>query len=197
MVRFIYIGLCQIGTVASLVQLITTMQTLDSAEHSGSITASTSLVRRVKSHDQDAWRRLARIYGPLVYCWGRTSGLQAADAEDIVGEVFADLVRGIDRFQHDGSPHSFRRWLRIVAFRKVRKHARKMRSQPVALGGSTAEARLHGLPAQSLHEDAVHSQDEADWVRQRAMKILQDDFSPAHWEVFRRTVLDEESPADQ
>ena len=43
------------------------MQTLDFAEYSGSITASTSLVRRVKSRDQDAPADVAKAAGMTVW----------------------------------------------------------------------------------------------------------------------------------
>ena len=148
------------------------------------------------ARDQDSWRRLVRIYGPLVYRWARTSGLQTADAEDIVGDVFADVLNGIERFRFDGNPHSFRRWLRTVCSRKVQKRIQQVRSQPAVLGGSTARLRLNGLVADALPEEDVARQDEIDWVRQRAMRILQDDFKPAYWQVFRRCVLEEDAPAD-
>lgn len=154
------------------------------------------MVRRVKARDQGSWRRLVRIYGPLIYRWARESGLQAADAEDIVGGVFADVFSGIERFQFDGSPHSFRRWLRIVCLRKIQKHYRKLRSLPEAFGGSTANVRINSAEVEDLPEDEVARNDEIIWLRQRAMKIVQDDYAPIHWQVFRRSVLDGEAPAD-
>jgi RNA polymerase sigma-70 factor (ECF subfamily) len=182
--------------VAVLVASITNMQTLDFAEHSGSITASTSLVRRVKSQDPDAWRRLARIYGPLVYRWARTSGLQAADAEDIVGEVFAGVVIAVERFRHDGLPHSFRRWLRTIASRSVMKSLRKRNSRPVVTGGTTAAVHVQSLADEAFHERQLETQDEIEWLRQRAMRIIQDDYKPSYWEVFRRVSLEGEAPAE-
>ncbi len=49
---------------------------------------STTLLDRVKSHDQAAWRQLVQVCGRLVYWWCRQSGLQADDAADVVQEVF-------------------------------------------------------------------------------------------------------------
>lgn len=182
--------------MVNVVASVNTMQTLDFGEHSGSITASTSLVRRVKSQDPDAWRRLASIYGPLVYRWARTSGLQAADAEDIVGEVFAGVLKTVERFQHDGRPHSFRRWLRTMAWRSVMKSLQKRRSRPVATGGTTAAVHVQGLAEEGIHEQQLETRDEIEWVRQRAMQIIQDDYRPSYWEVFRRVSLEGEAPAE-
>ncbi len=168
----------------------------DIVDPTGTFTASTNLLRQVKSRDQDAWRRLAGIYGPLVYRWARKSGLQAADAEDIVGEVFADVVRTVERFAHDGQSHSFRRWVRTLASRRLLKHLRKRNAHPVAHGGSTACLRTQSLAEESLHEKNLETQDEVEWVRQRAMRIIQDDYKPSYWNVFRRVSLEGETPAD-
>jgi len=172
------------------------MQTLDSADRSGSITASTSLVRRVKSQDQDAWRRLVKIYGWLIYRWARRSGLQVADAEDVVSEVFAEVVTGIEGFQHDGRPHSFRRWLRTLSAIHVRKNLQNKGVQPAASGGTTVSLRVQSLVDPNLHEQDLEAQDEIEWLRQRAMRIIQDDYKPSYWEVFRRVSLEGEAPAE-
>src|SRR5436309_658081 len=44
---------------------------------------STSLLARLRARDRDAWSRLAKLYGPLVYGWCRRRGLRAEDAADV------------------------------------------------------------------------------------------------------------------
>jgi len=44
---------------------------------------SSSLLARVKSCDQEAWRRLVQLYSPLVDFWIRRTKLQPADARDV------------------------------------------------------------------------------------------------------------------
>jgi RNA polymerase sigma-70 factor (ECF subfamily) len=56
---------------------------------------STSLIRRVKDRDDEAWERLLDLYVPLVYSWCRRSGMQTEDAADVVQEVFRAVLRGI------------------------------------------------------------------------------------------------------
>ncbi|MCP4784865.1 MAG: sigma-70 family RNA polymerase sigma factor [Fuerstiella sp.] len=168
----------------------------DSPHNSEANTASASLIRRVKSRDQDAWRRLVKIYGPLVYRWARQSGLQEADANDVVADVLVDVVKGVERFQDDGKSHSFRRWLRTVSSRKISKHNKHITSRPAASGGTTANLRLQDLPAVAFLKDDLNARDEIDWVRQQAMKILQGDCKSKHWLVFERTVLEGAAPAD-
>ena len=49
--------------------------------------------------DAGAWDRLAQLYGPLVYRWARGRGLQAADAENMVQDVFLAVFDGIAGFR--------------------------------------------------------------------------------------------------
>jgi hypothetical protein len=44
-----------------------------------------SLLEGLRQGDAASWRRLALLYGPLVYGWCRRRGLQAADAQDVTG----------------------------------------------------------------------------------------------------------------
>ena len=60
---------------------------------------STSLLRRVKAQDQQAWRQLVDLYGPLVYTWCRQSGLREEDAADIGQEVFSAVSIHLSGFR--------------------------------------------------------------------------------------------------
>ena len=59
----------------------------------------------------DQWRRVVRLYYPLVRHWCQRTGLQPDDAGDAAQEVFGILAGAIGRFQHDGGKNSFRGWL--------------------------------------------------------------------------------------
>src|SRR2546429_6346288 len=48
-----------------------------------------------------SWRRLADLYGPLVYGWCRGRGLQPADAEDVLQEVFLTVASRIGDFRRE------------------------------------------------------------------------------------------------
>ena len=62
------------------------------APSTGAGSISSSLLARVKGRDADAWRRLVKLYGPLVYDRSRQAGLQAEDAADVVQEGFAAVA---------------------------------------------------------------------------------------------------------
>ena len=74
-----------------------TAQTHDSSESSSSV--HSALLRQVREHDAQAWGRLVRIYGPLVYQWCRSQKLQASDAADVMQEVFQSVAANIDRIR--------------------------------------------------------------------------------------------------
>src|SRR5262249_24884175 len=69
------------------------------AEPSGA--TSLTLLERVKSRDQDAWRQLVHIYGPLVYQWCGRWQLGADDVADVFQETFQAVAAQIDGFRRD------------------------------------------------------------------------------------------------
>ena len=107
-----------------------------------SASTSTGLLDRVRERDADAWRRLARLYTPLVYRWSRQCGLQASDASDVAQEVFTAVARNVDRFRHDHPDATFRGWLWMITRNQIRLHFRRAKQRPTAQGGSTANLLL-------------------------------------------------------
>lgn len=82
-------------------------------DHGASLTSvgstSSSPIERIKRHDQMAWRRLVRLYGPLVSFWIRRASLHAADTPDVFQTGFMAVAKGIDQFK--GRPgDSFYDW---------------------------------------------------------------------------------------
>ena len=69
---------------------------------------SDSLIQRARDLEPEAWRRLSRLYNPLVYRWCRKAGLQDEDAADVMQEVFHRVAGGIDRFAGKQIGGSFR-----------------------------------------------------------------------------------------
>ncbi len=158
---------------------------------------SRSWLERARVRDPDAWRKLAEVYGPLVYQWCRRAGLQSTDATDVVQEVFRSVAGAIDGFRRDRRGDSFRGWLWTITRNKVRDHFRGRGDRPVAQGGSAAQARLRELP----HE-APEDSDEASALAvkanlaRRAVAIMQDNFEPRTWQAFWQTAVEHRPAAD-
>ena len=64
-------------------------------------TTSVTLLERVRDRDEEAWRRLLFLYGPLIARWCSHWGVRDQDADDIQQEVFLAVAAGVDAFRRD------------------------------------------------------------------------------------------------
>src|SRR5262245_58649895 len=117
-----------------------------SSRYGASVSTSTSLLARVKANETDAWSKLSRLYGPLVYSWTRRMNLQSSDAADVVQEVFLAVSLHVTQFHRNRPNDSFRGWLWTITRNKVRDHFRRQGKQLSAEGGSEANSRVLELP---------------------------------------------------
>jgi RNA polymerase sigma-70 factor (ECF subfamily) len=144
----------------------------------------------LRLQDGDAWSRLAKLYGPLVYGWCRRRGLQDVDAADVVQEVFRSVAASIKSCE----PGSFRGWLWTITRSKLIDHFRKGERQPAATGGSDAQARLQQIPEALDEADAGPGQNTP--LVKRALDMIRPDFEEATWQAFWRVVMEDQKPAD-
>jgi RNA polymerase sigma-70 factor (ECF subfamily) len=135
-----------------------------------------SLLERLKSQDdRAAWDRFVGLYTPLLYYWVRRTGLQEADAADLVQDVFAVLVEKMPAFARrpDGSFHS---WLRAVVMNARRDQVK--RKQPAQLGHAGPDEPFSPDPLDQFIEDEYRGQ-----LALQALRIMQSDFAPATWQA--------------
>ncbi|MDX1947947.1 MAG: sigma-70 family RNA polymerase sigma factor [Pirellulaceae bacterium] len=156
---------------------------------------SLSLIERVQSRDPAAWRRLAGVYGPIVYQWAIAFGLQASDAADVTQEVFAAVAGHVADFRKDGVADSFRGWLYAITRNKVRDHFRRRADQPQAIGGETAQWQLEQIPNLPDVLENSPAGTAADLAR-RVLALIQTEFEPQTWQAFWQTTVASRPPAD-
>lgn len=157
---------------------------------------SSSLIRRVKCRDQEAWQRLVDLYGPLVFSWCRQTGLNETDAADVLQEVFAAVSRGIEDFRHDRAGDTFRGWLWTIARNKIRDHYRKQAGQAAATGGTDAQQRLADIPESlSSLSSTSRGRNETAALFHRALSAVRPEFAERTWRAFWRAVVEEEPTA--
>lgn len=164
-----------------------------------SVTAPTSpsLLLRVKRREPDAWLRLSRLYGPLVYKWSRQCGLTDADAADIVQETFGVLAKKIDAFRRERPEDTFRGWLWTVARNKIRDHARRGKDRVAASGGSTAYQHLQQLADDAPEPDAADEQSATErGIVARALNLLQAEFEATTWQAFWIATMERKTAAE-
>jgi RNA polymerase sigma-70 factor (ECF subfamily) len=140
-----------------------------------------SLLERLRRPDDAAaWSRFVRLYTPLLYAWARRTGLQAADAADLVQDVFAVLVQKLPAFAYNPN-QSFRSWMRTILLNRWR--ALQRRRQPAALGAAAEE-----LP-EPENPELPGVAEERRQLLQRALALLEGEFEPATWQAFRQTAV--------
>lgn len=159
---------------------------------------STGLLQAAQRQDQAAWRRLVRLYGPLVHYWIRSAGLRYADAEDVLQEVFQAVARHLVRFRTTSQEGGFRAWLRTITRSKVADHFRRLGVAPVAQGGSEAQRQFADIAADASSIDSSVADDRLQQrrLRLRAMESIRGEFAEGTWQAFWRTVVEGEAPKD-
>jgi RNA polymerase sigma-70 factor (ECF subfamily) len=138
-----------------------------------------SLLERVRRQsDSDAWERLVRLYTPLLLYWARKTGLNEADAADLVQDVLVVMVQKLPEFQYQ-TGRSFRGWLRTVLMNK-------WRDRPQRAGTSPMESGDH---PRAPDEDALEDREYRLFVLGQALRIMTTDFEPATWQACWETVV--------
>jgi RNA polymerase sigma-70 factor (ECF subfamily) len=153
---------------------------------------SLTLLERVRDRDQEAWRRLLHLYGPMVARWCSYGGVFGQDADDIQQEVFQAVAAGLDSFRRDRPGDTFRGWLRGITRNKLLDHYRRREKHPAAEGGTEAHLQMQHVAEQPLPEDTA---EELGALYHRALELVRGEFEPRTWEAFWRAAVEDQSPA--
>ena len=85
-----------------------------------------SLLSRLRDwQDQAGWCEFFDRYWRLIYNVARKSGLNDAEAQDVVQNTFIYLTRRMPRFHYDRTRGSFKSWLRVVTRSRINVYCRK------------------------------------------------------------------------
>jgi RNA polymerase sigma-70 factor (ECF subfamily) len=155
-----------------------------------------SLLERLRVQpSEDSWKRLVDLYTPLLKRWARQSGVEGADADDLLQEVFAALVREMPAFEHNRRSGAFRRWLRQILVNRVRGYLRTRRARLPAGGDAQTLNVLDRLedPASDLSRAWDREHDE--FVARRLLELIEPEFTASTWRAFWRQVMDGQRPA--
>jgi RNA polymerase sigma-70 factor (ECF subfamily) len=160
---------------------------------------SPSLLVRLRAGDQQGWQRLVRLYGPLVYSWCRRAGLPQDDASDAVQDVFFAVSKNLDKFRNDRPGDSFRKWLKTVAYNRVRDYQRRGAGKAKATGGTTANLQMAAQPAPvavEVEETDIERAAETDQLLRQATELVRSDFEEKTWQSFWQTAVEGRKTAD-
>src|SRR5262245_25764631 len=150
-----------------------------------------SLLERLRVwSDPESWRRLVELYSPLLRTWLRRYDVSATDADDVVQEVLAIVVREIPNFHHDLRRGAFRRWLRNIMVNRLREFWRDRDSLRKSPQGTAQETFLSQLedPSSPLNDfwDREHDRQ----ILQRLMTLLEPEFEATTWQAFRLVAVE-------
>src|SRR5258708_3668503 len=90
-----------------------------------------SLLSRLKDwDDQDSWKEFFDTYWKLVYGVAIKSGLNDAEAQDVVQETVLSVAKKMHQFKYDPATGSFKNWLLLITRRRIADHLRKAYREP-------------------------------------------------------------------
>jgi RNA polymerase sigma-70 factor, ECF subfamily len=160
------------------------------------IQTSMSLLERLRTQpDEPAWRRLDDLYRPLIRHWLLRDATLRDEAEDLVQEVLAVVVRELPNFQRE-RPGSFRCWLRTITWNRLQAFWQSRQQWQQLSAGDSDGSILSQLEdphsALSRQWDEEHDRH----VVRRLMELIEPQFEPVTLQAFRRVVFDGAKTAD-
>jgi len=148
-----------------------------------------SLIVRLKDRrDREAWSEFLEIYRPLVYRLALAKGLQHADAEDVVQQVFGSVARAVDRWQPDAERATFRTWLTTIA-RNAIINALSRRPLDRASGDTAERELLAECVADSAESQRLLVESRRE-VFQWAARRVREEFEHETWDAFWLTAVE-------
>jgi RNA polymerase sigma-70 factor (ECF subfamily) len=160
------------------------------------VETSVSLLDRLTdSPSEEDWRRMVDLYQPLLRSWCLQAGVREADADDLIQDTLAVVVREVERFDRR-HPGAFRAWLRGILANRLKNFFRGRAHRPLATGASDFLSRLDELESPDSALSREWDRDHDRHLAARALKLVEHDVTPPTWQAFRRLVLDGAPPAD-
>lgn len=156
---------------------------------------SHSLIARVKDlGDGAAWVEFLGIYEPVVLRMARRRGLQDADAQDVMQQVFLSISKSIESWIPGELQPPFRAWLTTIARNAITK-ALTRRPRDLATGSTSIVELLdaHPDPLETTAELVAEARKE---LVRWATEQIRSEFSEATWKVFWLTAIEGVSITD-
>lgn len=128
------------------------------------------IVARARAGDPAAFAELYRLHASALLSFVAGRVRRREDADDIVGQVFLEAIRGIDRFDGDGA--NFRAWLmRIARDRAIDAGRRIDRKREEPLEAAREPASIDSAETLAMH----NLESERIWSAVRALPEAQRD----------------------
>ncbi|WP_422927717.1 RNA polymerase sigma factor [Singulisphaera sp. PoT] len=149
---------------------------------------SLTLIEKAKAHHGEAWRRLVDLYTPLLRQWCSRWGVQGADADDVIQDVFQGVFVSLQNFGRDHESASFRAWLHGVARYKMLSLLRRRNAR--GPGGTDFYEKTLLLPDPAM-DDHDHEEGRLIGATYReALGLVRAEFEDRTWQAFWRATVE-------
>ena len=149
-----------------------------------------SLILRLKDAEDDAaWDEFAAIYAPVIFRVATSRGFQAADAENLIQEVFLAVANSVSKWLEREDRGRFRAWLLRIARNESVDMLTRRATRPLGRNGSTTDRVLTNLPARDELSSALDLEYERA-VFHRAAEQVRAIVSEKTWNAFWLTNID-------
>jgi len=154
------------------------------------LTRASLILRLQDADDMTAWDEFAAIYGPVVFNVATSRGFQAADAENLVQEVFMAVASSVSNWLGRDDRGSFRAWLLRIARNAAVDMITQKSTRSMGCDGSAAQHHLENLPAPSELSSALDLEYER-VVFQWASDRVRESVAEHTWQAFWLTSIEE------
>jgi RNA polymerase sigma-70 factor, ECF subfamily len=157
---------------------------------SPSDTRASLILRLPDAADAAAWDELTAIYGPLVFRMAVRQGMQAADADDLVQNVFAAIARSVAEWLERPDRGKFRAWLLRIARNAAVNFLTRRGHRPLGTGDDQVAQMLAQVPAP---ESQLSSEFDLEYRREVfhwAAEKVRDTVADTTWQSFWLTEME-------
>lgn len=160
------------------------------------LTRASLLIRLRDNADADAWNSFIINYGPMIYRFVRSRGLQDADASDVVQDVMRSVGLAIGRLDYQKEKGGFRAWLFTITRNKLSNHFGKQKRQVPTVDDSN---QYESIAQGDYRDGELDRQWDVEYRRQLvelAIAIVKPNVEPKTWAAFELTAI-KDIAADQ
>lgn len=158
-------------------------------------TRTTMVVGLKNLEDQKVWNKFFNSYWKLIYHSARNSGLEDADAQEVVQETVIAITKSICDFKYDRAKGSFKGWLMKTTKWKIIDQFRKIQKKQSREGSDFSE-QLENLPD---NLPSLHNYWEDNWRKElleAALERIRDEVNPLYYQVYDLLVAKDGKPKE-
>ncbi|QDS96195.1 ECF RNA polymerase sigma factor SigE [Roseimaritima multifibrata] len=159
-------------------------------------TRASLILRLPDAADVVAWDEAVAIYAPLIRRLAVAQGMQPADADDLVQEVFSAIARSVSDWLERPDRGGFRTWLLAIARNAALNLLTRRGTRSLAAGGDDAAGMLADVESPAADISGQFDLEYRREVFRWAAAQVRDQVAEATWSAFWMTHVEGETVAD-